>query len=114
MGSGEIVPTNLSDFLRAIPYEIKGQWFFQKTVYLDGYSFSNCRFDNCTIFISRGIFRLINCYALNCMFFYTDEARNVARLFAGMHVPVGSVPLNPSLRPINNADGTFTIDNLDA
>jgi hypothetical protein len=100
---------SLAEFLRSVPYEVKGQWFHKKTIGLDGYAFVNCRFDGCHLYVSRGVFRMKECYASGCTFYYLDEALNIVRLFAGAHVP-STVSLNTFLRPVINADGTFTID----
>jgi hypothetical protein len=112
MTTGAIVPKRLAEFLRSIPYEVSGQWFYQKSIQLDGYAFNNCRFDHCNIYVSRGIFRLTSCFFGSCILYYSDEARNVIRLFSGQHIP-DSVSIIPFLRPVANADGTFTIDGLD-
>lgn len=111
MTTGAIVQKGLADFLRSIPYEISGQWFYQKVIHLDGYAFSQCRFDHCNIYVARGIFRLTECYMQDCMLFYCEEARNVVRLFSGLHIP-NTIALSPTIRPIYNVDGTFTIDAL--
>jgi hypothetical protein len=109
MSTGAIVPTRLADFLRSVPYEISGQWFHQQHIQLDGYAFSQCRFDACTLYVARGIFKLSHCFMAGCLVIYNDEARNIARLFSGMHVP-SNVQINPSLRPDIHPDGTFSID----
>ncbi len=95
---GAIVPTEVGDFLRSIPYEISGQWFHGKNIKLDGYSFSYCRFDACNIYVSRGLFRLDHCFMASCNIYYLNEANAVVRLFTGCHIP-STVQVNPYLRP---------------
>lgn len=109
MSTGPIVPQTLADFLRSVPYQITGQWFYQKNIPLDGYAFSNCRFDSCNLHVSRGVFRLSHCFMSSCALYYYDEALTVVRLFAGMHVPL-NVEINPNLRPISHPDGTISIE----
>ncbi len=106
--SSELVP-QLADFLRSVPYELTGQWYHKQSLVMDGFSFTQCRFDECTLYVSRGIFRMRSCFMSGCFIIYSNEARNVARLFSGSHVP-NSVYVNPSLRPTANPDGTFSID----
>ena len=102
---------NINEFLRTIPYAITGQWFYAQNIFLDGFSFTRCRFDGCNVYLARGMFVLDHCYFHNCTFFYTDETLASIRLFVGNHVP-NTVNLIPHLRPIINADGTVSVDKV--
>jgi hypothetical protein len=54
-------PNKFTNFFRSLekasPYEISNQWFHSQTFFLDGYSFKNCRFDNCKLFLNRNAMR---------------------------------------------------------
>jgi hypothetical protein len=60
---------NINEFLRTIPYAITGQWFYAQNIFLDGFSFTRCRFDGCNVYLARGMFVLDHCYFHNCTFF---------------------------------------------
>lgn len=109
MSEQELVPGGLANFLRSVPYQISGQWYHQKNIMLDGFAFSNCRFDSCNIFLSHGPFTLDHCYMSGCTIFYNDEALAAVRFFVLNHLP-RTLDLPPRVKAVFNADGTFSID----
>src|ERR1043166_4134699 len=43
------------------PPEVNGLYYRGKILVLDGYRFTNCRFDNCTLQVSTTNFSLVHC-----------------------------------------------------
>ena len=42
--------------------KVEGLWFNEKNIWLDGYSFKNCRFDKCNIFVFTNNFDIEDCF----------------------------------------------------
>ena len=97
----------LGGLLTGDPYKVEGQWYHNKLIHLDGYTFERCRFDSCDIHISTGNFRVNHCYFANCRFFYSGNALNLVRLY---NINANEARSNwPYLAPTLNSDGTLTI-----
>ncbi|WP_193165255.1 hypothetical protein [Microbulbifer hainanensis] len=65
------------------PKKVNGLWFSEKEVYLDGYTFEECRFDNCKLHVANAEnVNLINCYISNDSYFvYGASALSAIKLF---------------------------------
>lgn len=75
---------------------------------LDGYTFSNCVFVNCSLSISTGDFRLKDCHVQNCMIYYNGNALRVVRLSSLL---LGNWDqLNEGLRAKVEADHGITVE----
>ena len=101
-----------ADLFRSLPYQIEGQWFFNQQVALDGYTFLRCRFENCTLFASRGLFILDHCLVTGCRIMFSDEALNVVRLWNLFLRPM-SDNFHHSIHPVYHPDGTISVDRLE-
>jgi hypothetical protein len=97
----------LTKLLSSSPFEIRGQWFLHQPIYLDGYKFVKCRFDQCNIITSKGTFIIENCFFWQCKFYYLDEALRVIKLH-GLYSEETRKKW-PLLNPTFNEDGTFSI-----
>lgn len=63
--------------------EITDKNFINERVMLDGHFFKNCKFDNCTIAIDQGNFRLMGCTFSNCTLLLGQNAMNIALFMKG-------------------------------
>jgi hypothetical protein len=98
----------LAQLLRSMPFPVEGKWFYNQEVQLDGYSFVKCRFENCTLKLSRGLFALDHCRLSGCSVIFSDEALAVARLW-NTFLPNWN-QFHPTLRPTVHEDGTVSVD----
>jgi hypothetical protein len=97
----------LAQYLAVAAYNFEGKWFRNQEINIDGYSFSNCRFDSCTITTSKGSFSFDHCYLSNCRIIYGEAAQKTVRLYIWGAQMGGEAAA--SLYPISNPDGTYTI-----
>lgn len=102
----EIVAT----LLRTMPYRIVGQWYYRQTVVFDGFTFVRCRFDACTISVSRGLFLIEHCYFSGCQFIFADEALGTVRLYNILNPEMRL--RHPQLVPTYHEDGTLSVVRL--
>ncbi|MFC1571289.1 hypothetical protein ACFL31_01905 [Candidatus Margulisiibacteriota bacterium] len=94
--------------IRAAKAQRSNQYFLDKTIYLDGYKFTNCRFDRCNLIIYSGDISLDHCVISNdCIVSYGENALKIVRLFNSFN-PSSHIYF-PNLTPIVNADGTISI-----
>jgi hypothetical protein len=64
--------------------EVRGLYFNAQTVYLDGYKFVGCRFDNCLLKLSSGNFEMIRCVLdPSTRVEYAAGLQKVVQLFTG-------------------------------
>lgn len=88
--------------------EVKEVWFNNKTITLDGYTFTGCRFDNCTLNLSSSNFSIVRCYIDDStQIYYSGEILKVIRLFNRQYDWFYKEA--PIFAPKRNADGTITI-----
>ncbi len=101
----------LASLLAGWPYRVEGQWFYNQTLQLDGYHFVKCRFDACVLKTTKASFIFENCYMNGCSITYSGEAWKAIRLYNLISPGAFREAIQrwPSLTPIFNADGTFTI-----
>ena len=53
-----------------------------QTVYLDGYTFTNCCFTNCVLYTETGVFALKECLVMHdCRIVFGDSALRIVKLF---------------------------------
>ncbi|WP_143100073.1 hypothetical protein [Variovorax sp. 770b2] len=57
----ENIPTNFGLLNALARPEATGLYFNGKTIHLDGYRFSGCRFDNCVLIMASTNFEMTNC-----------------------------------------------------
>ena len=98
---------NLLDALTRRPV-LENVWYNDKTVYLDGYNFISCRFDNCKLHIASEHFEMQRCFVDdNTTIFYLGSIIKVLRLFNCKYQWVYSHL--PYFAPVQHSDGTITI-----
>lgn len=98
-------PPPIPQFVPASP-TVKGLWYNQKVIKLDGWVFDSCRFDNCKIIIETPNFELKNCYLDDTNTIeVSGKLVNVVK-FLNMR---GDLSDHPSYLPVHNEDGTVTI-----
>lgn len=88
--------------------EVKNVWFNAKEIKLDGYTFRNCRFDNCKLQITSTNFELDSCFIdpTTTIIFGTEIAKPI-RIY-NVHNDWVYEKL-PFFAPQKNSDGTISI-----
>lgn len=89
--------------------EVKGLYYRNQHLVIDGYKFINCRFDNCTLETRNGNFDIISCIIDNSnQLKYGSESRKAIQLFTSRYDWAStSLPAAFVGRP--QPDGTITI-----
>ena len=88
--------------------EVKGLWYNQKVVNLDGYKFIGCRFDNCHLTVASPNFELQHCHIDDITVIqYIGDIAKVVRLFTSRYTWADA--LMPDLVPTRHEDGTISI-----
>ncbi len=88
-------------------YQKTNQYFRNQRVYIDGYTFKNCRFDACELVTYKGTFVFEHCViGDDTIISYGGEALKIVKLFNSKS-PYWS--LFPYIVAQRNLDGTFTI-----
>lgn len=88
--------------------ESKGLWFNNQEIYLDGWKFISCRFDNCKIHVTTGNFVIERCFIDNTnTIYYMGASINIIKLYNRSSDLTRNAM--PSFAAIKNDDGTFTI-----
>jgi len=102
-GGGQL--GHLAQLLGHIQYPIENVVFKQKRVNLDGYTFRNCAFVDCTLYTSVGNFRLEECFIHSGSFLiFLGNAVRVTKLASLLNFE-----RSPELRPEFHPDGSCTI-----
>jgi hypothetical protein len=96
------------------PPAIVQRWFRGETIYIDGYTFDGCRFDNCQLVTSMGNFSFRDCFIdPTSRVLFSEHALKVAKLL--MHDLAMKRRLAPQhdeagIFPLVRDDGTFTLE----
>ena len=94
-------------FPPSLLYQKTSQYFRNQRLYIDGYTFKNCRFDACELITYKGTFTFDHCViGDDTVIIYGGEALKVVKLFNSKS-PYWS--LFPNIVAQINPDGTFTI-----
>ena len=92
------------------PPKLQGLYYRDQELWLDGYTFSRCRFDNCRLHISTAQFEIDHCVLdVSTVVIYHEPISRIIRLFLSRWDN-----LQPSLAPlgpIRHEDGTISILN---
>ena len=70
---------------QSAPYQISNQWFHDKEISLDGYSFQNCRFDNCSLHLKVAFVHFNHCFFSNSSFVFEEGAQRAVRVYNIFH-----------------------------
>lgn len=85
----------------------RDRYYKDQEVHLDGYTFTNCCFNNCRLITETGIFALRSCLIFpNCTFQYGPAAARVIRLWNVRNLNL----LWPDFSPKVEAEGSVTIE----
>ncbi|MFZ3391477.1 hypothetical protein [Buttiauxella gaviniae] len=88
------------------PPVVRGLWYNEKLIKLDGWRFESCRFDNCRLVIETPNFSLVDCY-LDSTNFIEVAGKLVNAL---QFMDLGSdMDDSVEYHPIRNSNGTVTI-----
>lgn len=88
---------------------VENLYFLDKKIILDGYSFTGCRFDRCTLVITTSNFELINCFVdASCTIEYGHQVTKIIQLFNSRY-PQAYQFFAPPFVPVINPNGTITI-----
>jgi hypothetical protein len=95
----------LAAFLALSQFEVRDRYYKNQVVYLDGYRFHNCCFENCTLVSESGDFLLKGCRLIVCGAHFGPKAVKLVRLFNLMAKP----PFDNIWLPTVAPDGSVTI-----
>ncbi|MEB0009328.1 hypothetical protein QN375_06045 [Pseudomonas sp. MH9.2] len=88
------------------PPIVKGLWYQNKTIKLDGWTFESCRFDSCVLVVNSPYFTIKNCFIdKSSVIQYGELIIKVVQLF-NHHA---SANVTPDFTAIKNPDGTVSI-----
>ncbi|HEX8212962.1 MAG TPA: hypothetical protein VF584_22495 [Longimicrobium sp.] len=91
--------------LGALAKNIRDRYYKGQTLYLDGYTFTNCCFHNCTLVTETGLFSVYSCTFANSTVQFGASARRIIRLFTLYHKSPWE-----SFNPEIAEDGSITIE----
>ena len=98
------IPT-LASVLSTSSQNRQNLYYRSKKIYIDGYTFKNCRFDDCNLITKRGTFQFIECvFDDSTVVSYEGPAANIIKLY-NRKDQKRSAGLLPQINP----NGTITI-----
>lgn len=99
---------NLGSNPNLILPESKGLWFNNQELYLDGWKFISCRFDNCKLYVTTGNFIIERCYIDDTnVVFFGGAAVKIIRLFN--RDDDHTLEKSPGFAAKKDIDGTLSI-----
>ncbi|MCX5902011.1 MAG: hypothetical protein NTV89_00770 [Proteobacteria bacterium] len=95
--------------LGQILINVTNKYFENRDIYIDGYRFINCRFENVRLIVMRGTFEFHSCFINGGFRYFQEEAQKCVQfmMFGLDQIPYTIIP--ESLRPIKNEDGSISI-----
>lgn len=97
----------LAGVLATLAKNVENRYYKDQTVYIDGYTFTNCIFDNCVLNTNAGTFLFRSCRLINgCTIQYGPNAVRIIRLWNTHAVNYQW----PNFNPWIGADGSVTIE----
>ena len=98
---------SVTGILNALAKQPRDRYYKDQKIYLDGYTFTNCCFSNCTLVVGAGVFALKSCMIMaNCNVEYTQPAVRSIKLFNRRNPSAVFPGFNPTYEP----DGSITIE----
>lgn len=101
-----LAPPDIAAIIAKLAANVRDRYYKQQTVYLDGYTFTNCCFHNCILITETGTFSLKSCTIVSCSVRYGPNAVRVIRLWNTFTVNTQWPIFNPKIEP----DGAVTIE----
>lgn len=95
----------LSGLFKSLAPNVRDRYYKGETLALDGYTFTNCCFHNCTLITNTGVFVIASCTVIDCVFQFGDNAVRIIRLFNYLNGPSRQSVFNPEVA----SDGAATI-----
>jgi len=95
----EVLPFTMTD--------VKGKYYLNKKIKLDGFKFIACRFDNCSFYYDTSNFVFDKCVLSKCTVFHPDGAIKSIKLFNVANLDLSSQW--PDFCPSINSEGTISI-----
>ena len=96
---------NLHKMLSDMLITITDQYFENRDIFIDGYRFINCVFQNCRLNILRGTFELHHCSLNSSQRIWGEDAIKCIQFFT--HDT--ALPVDTVFRSKLNPDGTFSV-----
>jgi hypothetical protein len=88
----------------ALATNVHDRYYKGQTIHLDGYSFTNCCFHNCTLVTASGLFSFRSCTLMNSNIQLGTNAIRIVKLFNIFQLSPWS-----SFNPTVESDGSVTI-----
>jgi len=90
----------------------RGLYYSRKQIELDGLTFEECSFENCTFITKTGNFTLRNCRLLGSesVIYYQGDALKVAKLYEFMSSTASGRVQFPAFYPKLDSDGRISIE----
>lgn len=96
---------HLRQLLARYAFDVRNRFYKNETIHLDGYTFTNCGFQNCSLITNTGVFSLDACTMINCTIHFGDNAHKIIKLYHAF----GGSPELAGYQPTIASDGTLTI-----
>lgn len=96
---------SLQDFIASHSGDVRDRYYENQSIHLDGYTFTNCRFLNCTLITDTGMFALRGCTFAKSGVWFGPNAMKIVRLFSLYHPSPWS-----SMNPEQDSDGAVTLE----
>jgi hypothetical protein len=101
---------DIAAILESVAKNPRDRVYKDQRVHLDGYTFTNCCFNNCVLESDSGIFALKACMIMtNCQFYFGPSALRIIKLFNLLYPPSG-VAAHEVYNATNEAHGTVTVE----
>ena len=103
-------PPDIAAILESIAKNPRDRVYKDQTIYLDGYTFTNCCFNNCQLHSDSGIFALKGCMIMeSCRFLFGPSALRIIKLF-NLQYPPSGVAAHMVYQATNESHGTVTVE----
>lgn len=101
---------DIAAILNSVAKNPQNRVYKDEAISLDGYTFTNCCFNNCVLETDSGLFALKACLIMqNCTFVFGPAAMRIIKVFNLQWPPSG-----PAAHPVYNAKaephGTLTVE----
>ncbi len=100
----------LHKYLSEMLITIADKVFKDRKIYIDGYRFINCSFENCEMFILRGTFEFHHCATFGGIRVFSCEALKTVQLYALGHEQLA---FSGDFGATNHPDDSFSITSED-